>query len=146
MAEAAFTQAIEANGARIPLLGLGTWELRGRICARVVEQALRLGYRHVDTAQMYDNEREVGEGIRASGVPRDEIFLTTKVWPTRFSPPELERSAEESLARLRLEAVDLLLLHWPSSQVPLSETLGALCKVKRGDWRATSAYRISPWR
>ncbi len=131
MARTGFTQAIDANGARIPLLGLGTWELRGRVCARVVEQALRLGYRHVDTAQMYDNEREVGEGIRASGVPRDEIFLTTKVWPSRFSPPELERSAEESLARLRFDAVDLLLLHWPSSQVPLSETIGALCKVKR---------------
>lgn len=124
-------EAIEAHGARIPLLGLGTWDLRGATCARVVEQALRLGYRHIDTAQMYDNEREVGEGIRASGVPRDEIFLTTKVWHTRFSPPELARSAVESVARLRLDRVDLLLLHWPSSQVPLSETLTALCKVKR---------------
>ena len=131
MAETPFTQAIEANGTRIPLLGLGTWELRGRTCARLVEQALRLGYRHIDTAQMYGNEREVGDGIRASGVRRDEIFVTTKVWPSRFSPPELERSAEESVAHLRLDAVDLLLLHWPSTQVPLSETLGALCKVKR---------------
>jgi diketogulonate reductase-like aldo/keto reductase len=122
---------VEAHGARIPLVGLGTWNLRGRTCARVVEQALRLGYRHIDTAQMYDNEREVGEGMRASGVPREQIFVTTKVWPTRFSPPELARSAVESLARLRLDAVDLLLLHWPSSQVPLSETLAALCKVKR---------------
>ena len=65
---------IAANGAKIPLLGLGTWELRGRTCARVVEQALRLGYRHVDTAEMYDNEREVGEGVRASGVKRNELF------------------------------------------------------------------------
>jgi 2,5-diketo-D-gluconate reductase B len=64
-------------------------------------------------------------------VPRDEIFITTKIWPSHFSPPRLERSAEESLARLRVDAVDLLLLHWPSSQVPLSETIGALCKVKR---------------
>ena len=70
---------VEAKGARIPLLGLGTWELRGRACARVVEQALRLGYRHVDTAEMYDNEREVGEGLHASGVKRNEIFVTTKI-------------------------------------------------------------------
>ena len=70
---------VEANGAKIPLIGLGTWELRGRTCARLVEQALRLGYRHIDTAQVYENEREVGEGLRASGVRRDEVFVTTKV-------------------------------------------------------------------
>jgi len=131
MNQAISVPAVDANGARIPLLGLGTWELRGSTCTRLVEQALRLGYRHVDTAQMYDNEREVGEGMRASGVPREEIFLTTKVAHTRFSPPELERSAKESLARLRLDHVDLLLLHWPNPQVPLAETLGALNKVKR---------------
>jgi len=123
--------SIEAHGASIPLLGLGTWELRGRACARVVEQALRLGYRHIDTAEMYDNEREVGDGLRASGVPRGEIFLTTKIWPSHFSPPALERAARDCLARLRLSAVDLLLLHWPNPQIPLAETIGALCKVKR---------------
>ena len=85
--------AVEANGAAIPLLGLGTWELRGRTCARVVEQALRLGYRHVDTAEMYDNEREVGEGLHAAGVKRDEFFVTTKIWPAHFSPPALARAA-----------------------------------------------------
>jgi diketogulonate reductase-like aldo/keto reductase len=121
---------ISTHGARIPLLGLGTWELRDSACARVVEQALRLGYRHLDTAEMYDNERAVGEGLRASGVKRNDVFVTTKIWPSHFSPPELERAAKESLVRLRLTEVDLLLLHWPSSQVPLSETLGALCKVK----------------
>jgi 2,5-diketo-D-gluconate reductase B len=121
---------VEANGARIPIVGLGTWELRGRTCARAVEQALRLGYRHVDTAEMYDNEREVGEGLRASGVKRDEVFVTTKVWPSHFAPRELERAAKESLARLRLSDVDLLLLHWPSEQVPLAETIPALCKMK----------------
>ena len=123
--------AVEAHGARIPLLGLGTWDLRGRACARLVEQALRLGYRHIDTAEMYDNEREVGEGLRASGAKRGEVFITTKVWPSHFAPRELERSAKESLMRLRLSEVDLLLLHWPNPQIPLSETLGALCKVKR---------------
>ena len=124
-------QVVEAHGARIPLIGLGTWDLRGRTCARLVEQALRLGYRHVDTAEMYDNEREVGEGLRASGVKREEVFVTTKIWPSHFAPRELERSAKDSLVRLRLSEVDLLLLHWPNPQIPLSETLGALCKVKR---------------
>jgi 2,5-diketo-D-gluconate reductase B len=123
--------AAEAKGARIPLLGLGTWDLRGRACARIVEQALRLGYRHVDTAEMYDNEREVGEGLRGSGVKRNEVFVTTKIWPAHFAPRELERATRECLARLRLTEVDLLLLHWPNPQIPLAETLGALAKVKR---------------
>ncbi len=131
MQENTIVPAIEAKGARIPLLGLGTWDLRGRVCARVVEQALRLGYRHIDTAEMYDNEREVGEGFRASGVKRNDVFVTTKIWPSHFAPRELERAARDSLVRLRLSEVDLLLLHWPNPQIPLAETLGALCKVKR---------------
>src|SRR6201996_650520 len=100
---------VEANGAKIPAIGLGTWELRGRVCARIVEQALRLGYRHIDTAQVYDNEREVGDGLRASGVRRDDVFVTTKVWTTHFAPNDLERSIKESLVRLRLPHVDLVL-------------------------------------
>ncbi len=124
------TPVVEAKGARIPLVGLGTWDLRGRTCARVVEQAIRLGYRHIDTAEMYDNEREIGEGLRASGVPRGEVFVTTKVWPSHFAPRELLRAAKDSLVKLRLSEVDLLLLHWPNPQVPLVETLGALGQVK----------------
>ena len=135
---------VEARGARIPLIGLGTWELRGRTCARIVEEALRLGYRHVDTAELYDNEHEVGEGLRASGVAREEVFVTTKVWPSHFAPRDLERSAKESLTRLRFPQVDLLLLHWPNPQIPLRETIGALCNVKRAGLRATSGYRTSP--
>src|ERR1700754_527399 len=122
---------VEASGARIPAIGLGTWELDGRTCARVVEQALRLGYRHVDTAQAYDNEREVGGGLRASGVRRDDVFVTTKVWTTHFAPNDLERSTKESLVKLRMPEVDLLLLHWPNPQVPLAETVGALAHAKR---------------
>ena len=122
---------VEASGAKIPAIGLGTWELSGRTCARVVEQALRLGYRHIDTAQVYENEREVGDGLRASGVRRDEIFLTTKVWTNHFAPNDLERSVKESLARMRLPSVDLLLLHWPNPHVPLAETLGALSHARR---------------
>src|ERR1700757_4215042 len=109
--------AVEAQGARIPLVGLGTWDLRGRVCARIVENALRLGYRHIDTAEMYDNEREVGEGVRASGVKREDVFVTTKVWPSHFAPKDLQRAAKKSLARLRLSEVDLLLLHWPNPQI-----------------------------
>src|SRR6202051_523149 len=124
-------QFVEASGAKIPAIGLGTWELRGRSCARLVEQALKLGYRHLDTAQIYENEREVGEGLRASKVKRDEIFVTTKVWTTHFAPNDLERSTKESLTKLRLAEVDLLLLHWPNPQVPLAETLGALAHVRK---------------
>jgi len=123
--------AVAANGAKIPLLGLGTWDLRGRTFARMVEQALRLGYPHIDTAEMYDNEREVGEGLRASGAKRDSVFITTKIWPSHFAPRDLERAAQACLERLRLSEVDLLLLHWPNPQVPLADTIGALCKVKR---------------
>ena len=122
---------VEANGAKIPALGLGTWELSGRTCARVVEQALRFGYRHIDTAQVYDNEREVGDGVRASGLRRDDVFVTTKVWTNHFAPNDLERSVKESLVKLRLPHVDLLLLHWPNPHVPLGETLGALAHAKR---------------
>ena len=122
---------VEARGARIPLLGLGTWELRGATCSRVVEQALRLGYRHLDTAQMYGNEREVGEGLHASGVKRNDVFVTTKIWPSHFAPRDLERSARDRLAQLRLSEVDLLLLHWPNPRVPLADTLGALEKAKQ---------------
>ncbi|MGO9360813.1 MAG: aldo/keto reductase [Xanthobacteraceae bacterium] len=123
-------QLIEANGAKIPAIGLGTWELRGRSCVRLVDQAIRLGYRHIDTAQVYENEREIGEGVRASGVPRDEIFITTKVWTSHFAPRDLERSVRESLARLRLAQADLVLLHWPNPQVPLRNTLEALAGVR----------------
>jgi diketogulonate reductase-like aldo/keto reductase len=117
---------IKANGANIPAIGLGTWELRGRACARIVEQALRLGYRHIDSAQRCENEREVGDGVRASGLKRAEIFVTTKVWTSHFAPNDLVRSTKESLVRLRMTEVDLLLLHWPNPQVPLEETLGGL--------------------
>jgi 2,5-diketo-D-gluconate reductase B len=126
-----FTQSTPANGANIPLLGLGTWDIRGDVCKRIVEQAIRLGYRHVDTAQAYENEREVGEGIRNAGIPRDQIHVTTKVWWTQLAPADLLRSTRESLAKLKLDYVDLLLIHWPNSSVPLDQTIAALCKAKR---------------
>ncbi|HVX98233.1 MAG TPA: aldo/keto reductase [Pseudorhodoplanes sp.] len=124
-------QTVEAKGARIPLVGLGTWELRGQDCVRLVQDAARLGYRHFDTAQKYGNEAEVGEGLRQSGLRRDDYFLTTKIWPDDFRAGDFARAARESLARLKLDHVDLLLLHWPSKEVPLAETLGALVQAKK---------------
>jgi 2,5-diketo-D-gluconate reductase B len=121
---------VETKGFRIPIVGLGTWALRSRDCARLTEQAIRIGYRHIDTAQMYDNEREVGEGVRASG-RRSEVMVTTKVPPTLLAPHDLERSVKESLARIRIDVIDLLLIHWPNPRVPLVETLGAMAKMKR---------------
>lgn len=119
-----------ANGATIPALGLGTWTLKGDQCADIVSHGLRTGYSHVDTAAMYDNEEAVGEGLRSSGVKRDDIFVTTKVWWTDIAPGDLERSAEQSLQRLGLEQVDLLLIHWPNPAVPLEASIGALNKAK----------------
>lgn len=117
--------------ARIPSIGLGTWQLRGRNCVEVVSAALARGYRHVDTAQGYGNEAEVGEALAVSGLPRDSIFITTKVRPDQMREGDLQRSVEESLALLRTEYVDLLLLHWPNPGIPLSETIPALNQVKR---------------
>jgi 2,5-diketo-D-gluconate reductase B len=124
-------QTVEANGARIPAIGLGTMTLKEDVCVEIVSAALRAGYRHLDTAQMYGNEREVGEGMRASGVKREEVFLTTKVWHSRLAAGDFERSVDESLGRLKLPYVDLLLIHWPNAAIPLRETIGALVKVKR---------------
>jgi len=124
-------QTIDVNDARIPLIGLGTWDLRGKACARAVEEALRLGYRHVDTAAMYRNEEAVGEGLSASGVKRDEVFITTKVWSSDLRARDFERSAHDSLKNLKLDSVDLLLIHWPNPSIPLKETVAALCKMKR---------------
>jgi diketogulonate reductase-like aldo/keto reductase len=124
-------QFLEAKGARIPAVGLGTWELRGRDCARLVQQAIKLGYRHFDTAQMYGNERDVGEGVRASGIRREEIFVVTKVSPENLAPGALTRSVKDSIGQLRLGEIDLLLLHWPNKEVPLKDTIEALVNVKR---------------
>lgn len=122
-----------ANGAVIPALGLGTWTLRGRQCADLVEHALSIGYRHVDTAAAYENEQAVGHGIRAAGLPRDQVFVTTKVWWTDIAPGDLERSAEASLKRLGLDYVDLLLIHWPNPSIPIERSIRALNAVKEAE-------------
>jgi diketogulonate reductase-like aldo/keto reductase len=122
---------VAAGDARIPAIGCGTWQLGDALCTEIVAEALRLGFRHVDTAQGYRNEAAVGEGIRASGVPRNAVFVTTKVMPDRMSDGPLQRSVEESLERLRLDRIDLVLLHWPNPAIPLGESMRALAEVKR---------------
>ncbi|MEM6761564.1 MAG: aldo/keto reductase [Pseudomonadota bacterium] len=122
---------VDAAGVRIPSIGLGTFDLLGDECRYAVAEGLRAGYRHVDTAANYHNEDAVGDGIRASGVPRGEIFLTTKVWHDQLNDGALQRSAEASLKRLQVDQVDLLLIHWPSPDVPIAEAVSALCAVAR---------------
>src|SRR5271155_1140394 len=95
-------QAIEKKGARIPVLGFGTMTLKDDLCIELVAAALHLGYRHLDTAQMYGNEREVGSGLKRSGIKREDVFITTKVWFNRLAPGDFERSVEESLQKLAL--------------------------------------------
>lgn len=123
--------SVDANGAHIPALGLGTWTLRGEECAQIVTEALALGYRHVDTAHMYRNEAAVGEGLRISGVAREDVFVTTKIWPADIAPGDLERSAESSLKLLGLDRVDLLLIHWPNPKIALEGSVRALNNALR---------------
>lgn len=118
------------KGEKVPSLGLGTYRLSGEECTRAVERALALGYRHIDTAQMYRNEDEVGRGLENSGVDREDVFLVTKVWPSDFSHDDVVRKTRESLRQLRTDYVNLLLMHWPSQDVPLEETLGAMTELK----------------
>jgi 2,5-diketo-D-gluconate reductase B len=122
---------IEAHGARIPVLGFGTMTLKEDLCVELVEAALQLGYRHLDTAQMYGNEREVGSGLRGSGLKREDVFVTTKVWFNRLALGDFERSVDESLEKLGLPWVDLLMIHWPNREIPLAESMASLCKVKK---------------
>src|SRR5688572_17732693 len=121
----AFT--LTAHGARMPAIGFGTMEFPGR-AAELVAHAIAVGYRHIDTARKYGTEEQVGEGIRASGIAREELFVTTKVTELDAREADFLRSAETSLKALGLDYVDLLLVHWPQPKVPFSETLGALAK------------------
>lgn len=122
---------VETHGARIPALGFGTFRLDGRTAGRMVACALEIGYRHIDTAQMYGNEGDVGAGVVASGVPRQEIFLTTKVEREWTSAKRMKGSVEESLRSLGVDCVDLLLAHWPNPRIPVAETVTALADMKR---------------
>ena len=126
---AASIPTLSAHGAEMPAIGFGTSSLGN--CAEIVANALELGYRHIDTAWKYGTERGVGDGIRASRVPRGEIFLTTKVSHEYLRTDDFARSVEESLSNLRVDFVDLLLVHWPNPEIPLSEPIAALARAKR---------------
>ncbi|HTO31077.1 MAG TPA: aldo/keto reductase [Pararhizobium sp.] len=124
-------QTVSANGAHIPVLGFGTFRIPGPDVLRILPQAIKTGFRHIDTAQAYRNEAQVGEAIQSSGVARGDIFLTTKVWVDNYKHADFLASVDESLRKLRTDYVDLLLLHWPSSGVPLAEQIGALNEVRK---------------
>jgi diketogulonate reductase-like aldo/keto reductase len=122
------------HGTAVPRLGFGTWRLSGDGCRTAVTAALDSGYRHIDTAALYGNEREVGAALAASGLPRDDLFVTTKVWRDDLAPDALLRSAHASLDRLALDRVDLLLIHWPNDAVPLADTMAALDEAAARGW------------
>jgi 2,5-diketo-D-gluconate reductase B len=124
-------QIVSAYGMDIPAIGFGTWLMRGQECMRAVVAALEAGYRHIDTAAGYQNEREVGEGIRASGVPREEVFVTTKIRSWDLAEGDMQRAAADSVKRLGTEDVDLILIHWPSRTLPVADTIRSLNDVKR---------------
>src|SRR6201996_2612769 len=132
---------ISVKNIKIPALGFGTWALSGRAAYDATLMAIELGYRHIDTAQIYGNESEIGRAIRDSGLARGDIFLTTKIAPNNLRAAAVRQSHDESLKRLGLDQVDLLLVHWPNSQIRLGETLEALTALR--DAGKTRAIGVS---
>ncbi len=121
---------ITAQGKQIPALGFGTYKLKGNSGQSAIEKAIETGYRHIDTAQFYDNEADVGAAVAAGGIPREDIFITTKIWPDNAAEGKLQKSFDESLKKLKTDYVDLLLIHWPSSPAPFAEQMKALQSVQ----------------
>jgi diketogulonate reductase-like aldo/keto reductase len=128
-------QFVDAHGAHIPQIGLGTMTLKGDVCIEAVKTALQMGYRHLDTAAFYGNEVENGEGLRASGVKREDVFICTKVRENNLLPENFNKSLDQSLTNLKLPYVDLLLIHWNNKDIPFSTSVAALCAAKK-DGRA----------
>lgn len=123
-----FTKTFQS--VKVPALGFGTYQLESDTCSDAVSEALDIGYRHVDTARMYENEVEVGRGIRNSRVDREDIFLTSKIWMEHLNPDDLKRELQNSLRDLQTDYLDLLLIHWPNPDIPLSSTLEAMKEEK----------------
>lgn len=115
----------------VPALGFGTWQLTGQPCQQAVAEAIQIGYRHIDTAALYNNEEYVGKGIKQSGIKRSDLFVTSKVWYTHLHRDQVHASAEESLQKLETDYLDLLLVHWPNPEVPLRETLEAMQELQQ---------------
>ncbi|MBW3606130.1 MAG: aldo/keto reductase [Actinobacteria bacterium] len=121
---------VMVRGVQVPSLGFGTFQLEGDDCERGVSTALEVGYRHIDTAQMYGNEDRVGAALAASGVDRGDIFLTTKLDNDAHAPDDVRSTTEDSLRKLQTEYVDLLLIHWPVGGVPFETTLDAMLELR----------------
>jgi 2,5-diketo-D-gluconate reductase B len=119
-------QVVAANGARIPALGYGSYGMSSAQMEHMVPHALKAGFRHIDTAQIYGNEEGVGAALARCGLPRSDVFVTTKVWVANYPERRFAASVDQSLQKLRADHIDLLLLHWPFNGVPLEEQIGAL--------------------
>src|SRR5882757_3673782 len=121
---------ITTQGINLPRLGLGTFRMQGDVCRAAVESALGLGYRHIDTAEMYANEDAIGAAIASSGVVRGRLHITTKVWNENLAPDAIRRAFDASLNKLRLDRVDLYLVHWPAKNMKLPAMFETLLKLK----------------
>ncbi|MBA2529722.1 MAG: aldo/keto reductase [Euzebyales bacterium] len=138
-------QHVSLRGEQVPAVGLGTWELEGASCRQAVAEALDMGYRHIDTAQAYDNEGQIGEVLRTSAVDRGEIFLTTKVANRNHAPSDVHRSVGDSLRALGSDYVDLLLVHWPVEFDTIGQTLEAMLELHaEGKVRHIGVSNFSP--
>ena len=124
-------ESLQTQGISLPRLGLGTFRLQGDACRAAVESALGLGYRHIDTAEMYANEEAIGPAIAASGVARKDLHVTTKVWNENLAPDAIRKAFDISLKKLKLDHVDLYLVHWPSPDMKLPAVLETLMKLKQ---------------
>ncbi len=138
-------RTVDVQGFQVPAVGFGTWELRGQAAYDGARHALEVGYRHLDTAQMYANEEEIGRALRDSGVARDQVWLTTKLAPRNLAPGRVRRSSDDSLRGLQTDYVDLLLIHWPADGVALGETLAAMEELREaGKLRAVGVSNFTP--
>jgi 2,5-diketo-D-gluconate reductase B len=124
-------EVLQTQGISLPRLGLGTFRMQGDVCRAAVESALALGYRHIDTAEMYANEEAIGAAIAASGVARKDLHVTTKVWNENLAPDAMRRAFDTSLKKLRLDHVDLYLVHWPAPKMNLPAMFETLMKLKQ---------------
>src|SRR5438445_8698071 len=121
---------LKTQGISLPRLGLGTFRMQGDVCRAAVESALDLGYRHIDTAEMYANEQAIGAAIASAGVARKDLHVTTKVWNENLAPDAMRRAFDKSLKKLRLDQVDLYLVHWPAPNMNLPAMFETLMKLK----------------
>ena len=134
---------LQTQGIRLPRLGLGTFRMQGDACRAAVESALALGYRHIDTAEMYGNEDPIGAAIAASGVARKDLHVTTKVWNENLAPDAIRRAFDASLKKLRLDQVDLYLVHWPARNMNLPAMFETLMKLKPASAKGTYMRSIT---